>query len=269
MTFAEARANAAGAVGALDARHLLAWAAGVDPGQVPALCADPLPAGARGRLDRAVAERLAGWSVAHVTGRALFWGREMIVTRDVLSPRPETETLIAAALAGPFEQLCDLGTGSGCIAVTLLAEREGATAVATDLSKGALDCARANAERHGVGGRLDLRRSDWWTGVEGSFDLVVSNPPYLSEAELGEATAEVRREPRIALTPGGDGLGAYRAICAGAVAALRPGGRVLLEVGPSQGRAVSALLAGAGFAPTHVHADMDGRDRVVEARAPA
>ena len=269
MTFSEARRRAAREVGVLDARHLLAWAAGVAPADIVALGPDPLPEGATVRLERALARRREGWSVAHVTGRAEFWGRDFAVTRAVLAPRPETETLVERALSAPFADLLDLGTGSGCIAVTLLAERRDAAGLASDLSGSALACARKNAARHGVESRLRMRRSDWWDKVHERFDLVVSNPPYIGVREMDALSPEVLREPRKALTDGGDGLGAYREICGGLAAHLRPGGRAIVEIGPTQGTAVRALFAAAGLEDVRVHPDMDGRDRVVEGHLPA
>ena len=273
MTFAEARRRAAEALGghvddpAADARHLLAFAADVPRDRLTVLSADPLPPGAVERLDAAIAARLSGRSVAHVTGRAAFWGREFRVTDATLSPRPETETLIAAALETPFNRMIDLGTGTGCIGVTLLVERPGAGGTLTDLSPDALAVARQNAARHGVAPALAL--SDWWRGIEGTFDLVVSNPPYIAADEMEGLSREVLNEPRLALTPGGDGLGAYRAIAAGLPAHLAPGGRVLLEIGPTQAAAVSRLMDAAGLEAVRIRPDMDGRDRVVEARRPA
>ena len=190
------------------------------------------------------------------------------MTDDTLAPRPETEALVAAALAEPFGALLDLGTGTGCIAVTLLAERTGATGVATDLSAAALEVAERNARAHGVAERLRLARGDWWEAAEGRHDLVVSNPPYVAEAEMASLAAEVLAEPRMALTPGGDGLGAYRAIAVGILARLVPGGRALLETGAGQAEAVAGLLRAAGLDVVGAHSDMDGRARVVEARAP-
>lgn len=264
---AAGRLRAAGVAEPLrDARWLAAWAAGVEAGRVTLLRGEPMEAEARARLDAAVAGRAAGRSVAHVTGRQLFWGRAFLVTPDTLAPRPETESLVAAALDAPFARLIDLGTGTGCLAVTLLAERPHATGLATDLSAAALEVAGRNAQAHGVAGRLERRRCDWWEGVEGRFDLVVSNPPYIAEAEMAGLAPEVRAEPRLALTPGGDGLGAYRAIAAGLVARLAPDGRALLEIGPGQGAAVAAMLRDAGLDAVRVRPDMDGRDRVVEAR---
>ena len=249
-----------------DARWLAAWAAGVEPGRVTPMRAEPIDAGTRARLDAAVARRAEGRSVAHVTGRKAFWGRELVVSDDTLAPRPETEALVAAALEAPFARALDLGTGTGCIVVTLLAERPDATALATDLSGAALVVAARNAEAHGVAARLELRRADWWGEIGGRFDLIVSNPPYVAEAEMAALAPEVRAEPRLALTPGGDGLGAYRAIVAGLAEHLAPGGRVLLEVGAGQGAAVAGLLDAAGLDGVRLRPDMDGRDRVAEAR---
>ena len=130
--------------------------------------------------------------MAHVTGRQTFWGRDFAVSGDTLAPRPETETLVAAALERPFARVLDLGTGTGCLAVTLLAERPGARGVATDLSAAALAVAARNAEAHGVARRLELRHGDWWAPVTGRFDLIVSNPPYVAEAEMAGLAPEVR-----------------------------------------------------------------------------
>ena len=269
MTIGEARRIAAARVGPLDARYLVAWACGIAPSDVVTLRDDPVPEGAETRLMDAIERRVAGWSVAHVTGQAQFWGRRFVVTQDVLTPRPETESLVALALEGPFERVLDLGTGSGCIAVSVLADRPTSKGVATDLSQGALDCARANAALHEVEHRLTMLKTDWWDGFSGQFDLIVSNPPYIAEDEMTELSQEVLREPRMALTPGADGLGAYRAICAGLREHLSPGGRVLLEIGPTQGAAVSAMLRDHGLEDIRVHPDMDGRERVVAGRRPA
>ena len=131
-----------------------------------------------------------------------------------------------------------------------------------------MEVAGNNARALGVAERVELLISDWFSAVGGGFDLIVSNPPYIAEAEIAELDPEVRdHEPRIALTPGGDGLDAYRAIASGVADHLTPGGRVLLEIGPTQAEAVSALLAAAGLGRIAVHKDIDGRDRVVEAFA--
>lgn len=212
-------------------------------------------------------DRKFGTPLSRIVGQRLFYGREFVLSPAVLDPRPETECLVEAALAEPFAQVLDLGTGSGCIAVTLLAERPSATGVATDLSDQALEIAQANARSSGVLDRLWLTQSDWWSGIAGQFDLIVSNPPYIALDEMDGLMPEVRdHDPRLALTDEGDGLGAYRDIARGLGAHLAPGGRVVLEIGPTQAAAVSELLNTAGLVEIRVLPDLDGRDRVVCAR---
>jgi release factor glutamine methyltransferase len=252
-----------------DARRLLRWASGLAPADfATALGEPPGPAEAE-RFRAAVEARAARRPVSQITGLRRFWGREFRVTPEVLDPRPETEALVAAALEEPFSRVLDLGTGSGCILLTLLAERQEATGLGTDAGAAALAVARENAERLGLGARAEFREADWLDGVAGRFDLVVSNPPYVAEAEMAALAPEVRlHEPRAALTPGGDGLDAYRRIAAGLPRVLAPGARVLLETGPAQGPAVARLLARAGLLPGPIRADLDGRPRVVTAREP-
>ncbi|GAB4269961.1 MAG: peptide chain release factor N(5)-glutamine methyltransferase [Pararhodobacter sp.] len=250
-----------------DTRLLLAHAAGIEAGRLSLHLAEAMTKDEARRFEAAVARREARVPVSQITGRRAFWGRMFRVTADVLDPRPETETLIAAALEAPFARVLDLGTGSGAILLTLLAERREATGLGVDLSEAALAVARSNAVALGVGERADLERSDWFGAVEGRFDLIVSNPPYIAEAEMPGLSPEVRlHEPRMALTPGGDGLGAYRAIAAGVAGAMAPGGRLLLEIGPTQGEAVRAMLMDAGLRDVRILPDLDGRDRVVAAR---
>nr|WP_040885446.1 peptide chain release factor N(5)-glutamine methyltransferase [Maritimibacter alkaliphilus] len=217
-------------------------------------------------LDR----RIAREPVSKIIGRRQFWGRDFTVTRDVLDPRPETETLIAEALTGaPPSRILDLGTGSGILAITLLAEWREAFAVATDLSDPALKVAARNATLNGVDNRLTFLASDWFARVQGRFDLIVSNPPYIAADEMPSLAPEVLGfDPQMALTPGGDGLDPYRKIAAGALAHMDPGGRLLVEIGFRQGRAVSDIFAAAGLDDVRIHPDMDGRDRVIGARAP-
>jgi release factor glutamine methyltransferase len=213
---ATARLQAAGVEGAArDARRLLAHALGIAPDVLAGRMADPMPEAAAHAFAALVARRAAREPVSHLTGARAFWGREFLVTRDVLDPRPETETLVALALAEPFRRVLDLGTGSGCILVTLLAEGPGAQGVGTDISAQALVVAGENAARHGVAERLVLTPSDWFGDIGGRYDLIVSNPPYIAADEMAGLAPEVRdHEPRLALTDGADGLTAYRAIAA-------------------------------------------------------
>jgi release factor glutamine methyltransferase len=267
---ATARLAAAGVEGAArDARWLLADALGLAPDRLAARLDEPLAPEAAARFEAAVAARARRQPVAQITGRRAFWGRDFAVTPDVLDPRADTETLVALALAEPFGSVLDLGTGSGCLLVTLLAERPGATGTGSDLSEAALAVARANAARHGVADRAAFLHADWFAGIDGRFDLIVANPPYIAADEIADLEPEVRAwEPRSALTDGGDGLAAFRAIAAGTAAHLAPGGRLIVETGAGQGAAVAALLDAAGLESVACHADLEGRHRAVTARRP-
>lgn len=218
---------------------------------------------------QALAAREARQPVAQIVGHRAFWKHEFRVTRATLDPRPETELLVEVALEVPFTRVLDLGTGTGCVLLSLLADQPGAKGVGTDISQAALEVARENAERLSLHERAQLVQGDWFHGVEGKFDLIVSNPPYITEAEMAGLAPEVRDwEPHGALTPGGDGLGAYRAIAFGAFARLKSGGRIALEIGPTQAGAVQAMLSSQGFAGLEVRKDLGGRDRVVLAYRP-
>ncbi len=167
-------------------------------------------------------------------------------------------------------RVLDLGTGSGCILLTLLAEWPQARGVGVDISAAALEVAAENARSLGVAGRAELVTGDWCAGLDGQFGLIVSNPPYIAADELAGLAPEVRlHEPLAALCStgdlGGDGLDAYRRIAAGVGPLLAPGGRLLMEIGPRQAAAVGRILADAGMAVTAVLPDLDGRDRVVSA----
>ena len=258
-----------------DARRRLALAGVADPardasalllsvGEVAVGGGETMPPEVAAAFERAVARRLRREPVSHITGRRAFWMHDFIVTADVLDPRPDTETLVEAALARPFERVLDLGTGSGCILLSLLHERHAATGLGTDISEAALAVARRNAEVAGVADRASFAQSDWLSGVAGSFDLIVSNPPYITEAEMADLAPEVRDwEPHLALTPGGDGLDAYRVLARDAPAHLAPGGRLMVEIGSTQAKAVRALFQEAGLCRVEVAPDIDGRNRVV------
>lgn len=266
---AVARLQAAGVEDpAGDARRLMAHALGLDTGRVTLVAADPLAPEAEVRFAAALAARAARQPVAQITGRRLFWGRVFHVTPDVLDPRPETETLIAAALEEPFLRVLDLGTGSGCILLSLLAERSGATGLGIDRSAAALAVARRNAADLGLEDRAALAPGDWTDGLSERFDLVVSNPPYIAAAEIAGLAPEVRDwEPLEALSPGEDGLAAYCRIVSEVGALLAPGGRLILEIGPTQAEAVGSLLRRAGFSPLGLRHDLDGRPRAILVRS--
>lgn len=254
---------------ARDARRLMAAALGIGPDRLTLHAGDPVLPDAAAALDRMLAERARFRPVAQILGYRAFWGRDFTVSAAVLDPRPETETLVALALrGGPAARILDIGTGSGAILLTLLAEWPSAQGVGTDVDPAALAVAGANAARLAVAARTRLVRSDWAEGVDGRFDLVVSNPPYIAVAEIEGLAPDVRDwEPRHALTPGPTGLESYAAIAPALPRLLAPGGRVLLEIGPTQGPAVARLLAAAGLAAIARHPDLDGRERVVSAAA--
>ncbi|PLL13431.1 peptide chain release factor N(5)-glutamine methyltransferase [Tabrizicola sp. TH137] len=251
-----------------DARALLAHAAGIAPDRLTLHLADPLSPEAAAAFEAAITRRAARDPVSHITGARLFWGRSFRVTPDTLDPRPETEILVSAALSEPFFKLLDLGTGTGCILLSCLADRPLARGIGTDIHPATLAVAEANARDLGLADRAEFLVSDWFAAVPGRFDLILSNPPYIAEDEMPDLAPEVLREPRRALTPGGDGLNAYRAIARGAPARLMPGGRLIVEIGPTQGQAVAALFAAQGLTELAILPDLDGRDRVVAARKP-
>ncbi|WP_282096557.1 peptide chain release factor N(5)-glutamine methyltransferase [Epibacterium ulvae] len=265
MVAATHRLRAAGVVDpARDARILLAHAAQIEASRVTLIAPEQLADEVADRYEQLIALRSIRVPVSHLIGERQFYGRRFKVSGEVLDPRPETEILIEAALATPFSRVLDLGTGSGCILVTLLAEQQKARGLGVDLSEAACLQASANALLHNVTERADVRQSNWFSAVDGRYDLIVSNPPYISLAEMEELSDEVRRyEPEMALTDGADGLEAYRSIARDVLQYLAQDGRVMVEIGPTQGADVSQLFTEAGLVDVRVIPDLDGRDRVV------
>ena len=235
---------------ALDARLLLQFATDMRREEIVAEPDFIVTPDLAARFWSFVERRCAFEPVSRILGSREFYGREFQVTPAVLDPRADTETLIAAALplARGKCRILDLGTGSGAIIATLLAERPEALGVASDVSEAALGVARVNAEAQGVSGRLTLLRADWFDGIEGQFDLIVSNPPYIASAEIAGLAVDVRDfDPLGALDGGADGLAAYRRIAAGASGHLFPKGQVLVELGAGQEADVRQLFEAAGF----------------------
>lgn len=258
--------NAAG-----DARALTLWAAGIDAARLTEVLRDAMPNSARQTYDAALVKRAGRIPVSHIIGGRLFWGRWFEVTSDVLDPRPETEIMIARALdLRPPACVLELGVGSGCILGTLLAERPGAKGVGVDISPDALTIALRNLNQLGVSDRAELKTGDWLAGIEGPFDLVLCNPPYIAEAEMQDLLPEVfGHEPHIALSPGGDGLAPYRMIAPELQRVLAPGGAALFEIGPTQATAVADIFAAAGWGRPEMLKDFDGRDRCLHFSDPA
>ena len=218
-------------------------------------------------FDTLIKRRVAREPVSHIIGERAFWTSVFKVTKDVLDPRPDTETLVEAALAEEWRSVLDLGTGSGCILLSLLKDRNGSTGVGVDLSTAALSVARDNAGRLGLGRIARFVQSDWFAAVAGQFDLIVSNPPYITASSFDALAPELRlHEPKMALTPGGDGLEAYRIIALNAAAHLNPDGALRVEIGHDQADAVCALFSQAGFEDLRVLPDINGKDRVITAK---
>ena len=202
--------------------------------------------------------------VAQIIGQRAFFGHNFTVTPDTLDPRPETEELVARAVALKPRRVLDLGTGTGAILLSILAACPEATGTATDISEAALAVARHNAGTLSLTDRATFFRSDWFDAVEGRFDHIVSNPPYLSAVELERVAPDVRDwEPHLALSPGGDGLDAYRTLALGLRDHLAPRGTCLLEIGATQGKSVPALFAAQGFS-ARLHLDLLGHPRIVQ-----
>lgn len=263
----------------LDARLLLCHAAGLSHEDYVAKPDLALAPGAASRFDSFIARRLQGEPVSRILGLREFYGRSFRIDEGTLDPRPDTEMLIEAALDlvdrrgrqhKPLNIL-DLGTGSGAILLTLLAELPAARGLGTDISLAALRTAGANAASLGVAGRASFIASNWLDSIAGHFDLIVSNPPYIASGAIAALSAEVRlHDPLLALDGGPDGLSAYRAIAASAPRALRPGGSLLVEIGLGQAEPVLSLLRAAGLSvegSARLWRDLAGRARVVAGQA--
>ena len=257
-------------IGRVDARAIVCHLLGVDRAYLATHPMRVLTETEDARIDFLVAQRELGQPVAYLVDKREFYGRDFAVDANVLIPRPETETLVEAALAKLPAGACDvvdLGTGSGVIAVTLACERPDARVTAVEASPGALEVARANVQRLAPG-RVTLRPGSWYASVAGQrFDAIVANPPYVAAGDPHLARGDLRFEPGQALTDGSaDGLDSIRAIAAGAGAHLKRGGWLLLEHGYDQAEAVRAVLQQAGFDELESHPDLAGIPRVAAGR---
>lgn len=215
--------------------------------------------------------RLRGEPVVRILGEKEFYGLSFTLGEATLVPRPETEMLVTRGLellgGRQHNTVLDLGTGTGCIIISLLVESPTAHGVAVDLSPAALVTAQHNADRYAVEKRLSLRKGSWFEPLHAGerFDLIVSNPPYIASDEIPGLMREVRdHDPVLALDGGADGLDPYRTILADAGRWLKPGGAILLEIGATQAIAVTGIAVKSGFRDVRVHKDLAGLDRVVE-----
>jgi release factor glutamine methyltransferase len=212
-------------------------------------------------------KRLKFQPISQIIGQRYFWKSKFLVTPDVLDPRPDTETLIEHTLSlGKFNRILDLGTGSGCILLSLLNEYKEANGIGIDISKKALNVAKKNADLLNLKHRASFKLGNWCENIEGKFDLIVSNPPYISEYEMTNLSKDVLNwEPRIALTPEGDGLEAYKYILNGAKKLLKPNGKLILEIGYNQRDDVSNLLKSNNYKNITFIKDINNKDRIISA----
>lgn len=263
--------------GRLDAEVLLRHVLEMEKERLYANTEALMSAGQEAKFRELVLRRARRAPVAYITGHKEFWSLDFVVSPGVLIPRPETELVVEIALqyAGKLAgrssvKVLDLGTGSGVISVCLAKEKPAAEIVAVDISPVALDVARANARRHGVAGRIRFLSGDLFAPVKPlreTFNVIVSNPPYIRTGDLSALAPEIRQwEPMIALDGGADGIEAYRRIIGEGHEYLAPGGAIVLEIGSDLARAVAELFARSGcYGPASVYQDYAGKDRVIAA----
>ncbi len=250
-----------------DARLLVAQAIGAGIAETLARPERPLTTAEQATLETLVVQRAARKPMAQIIGRREFWSLDFKVGADVLIPRPDSETLVAAVLATIADRaaairLLDLGTGSGCLLLALLSELPAALGFGIDLSASAAALARANAQALALDHRAAFAVADWTSGLTGQFDIIVSNPPYVATGDIAALMPEVARyEPRRALAGGQDGLDAYRALIPGLAARLAPAGLIALEIGAQMGERVLDLAARGGLVSLSGHRDLAGIER--------
>ncbi|MFC7291283.1 peptide chain release factor N(5)-glutamine methyltransferase [Hirschia litorea] len=255
-----------------DARRLMEVAAGISATDLIAEENNALSAAILKRFDEFIARRCKGEPVSRIAGRREFWGLEFQVTRDVLDPRADTETLVELVLdtwCPDAVDVLDMGTGSGCVLLSILHERCNARGVGLDQSESALNIAALNAENLGLHSRSQFLKSNWFDALEdgAAFDVIVSNPPYIPSADIEHLDRDVRNyDPMAALDGGADGLDDYRAIIGAARSYLRPNGLIAFEVGFDQAEKVMDLLTKANFIDVKVRLDLSGVKRCVYAR---
>ncbi|HVJ28025.1 MAG TPA: peptide chain release factor N(5)-glutamine methyltransferase [Vicinamibacterales bacterium] len=271
LTAARRQLEAAGfppADAALDAevlaRHLLGW----DRADLIVRGRDPEPPGFSAQFDTVLARRTAHEPVAQIVGHREFWGLDFEVTRDVLIPRPETEIIVEAVLAfaaaHPCRRIADVGTGSGCLAVSIAHDLPSVIVTAVDVSPAALEVARRNAARHHVDDRVTLQQADVLAGVTGHFDLIVSNPPYVPEADAASMQEDVvRYEPYLALFGGRSGFEVIERLFDQSADHLASGGQLIVEFGFGQAGQISSLAVKAGWRIVRVLNDLQSIPRTI------
>jgi release factor glutamine methyltransferase len=261
----------------LDARLIVGHALGLDHAALAAQAHRKLTTEESAAIAALAARRIAREPVARILGGKEFWSLWFKLNAETLLPRPESEIVVEAALALISDEqrksgnlrIADLGTGSGALLLALLSDLPNAHGIGTDINLTALDCARDNAAAFGMAARSAFVVCDYGTALQGSVDLVVSNPPYVARAEIAGLQPEVRDfDPRRALDGGADGLDAYRAIAADAARLLAADGRLVMELGRDQLDPVTAIFAGAGLAPASLRHDLSGKARALVLHRP-
>ena len=247
-----------------DARLLAAAAMDINTAQVTLKALDHVSKQQQDHFESMIEQRRSFKPVSRILGKRQFWNRWFEISPDVLDPRGDSEVLVNLALQQKADRILDLGTGSGILALTLLSEWPDALAVGVDICEKALLIAQRNAVQLEVSDRFQAQKSDWFEAIGGQFDLIVSNPPYIGEDEIPHLDPDVRLyDPMIALSPGRDALQAYQNIARDAIGYLKPGGRLLVEIGFRQGEAVRELFASNGLKEIEIIQDLNGLDRVV------
>jgi release factor glutamine methyltransferase len=275
LSAAAARLAAAGIDGAVrEARLLLQAAAGIPVATQIAFPERTLADDAGARFEQLLARRARREPMAHILGRREFWSLAFRVTADTLDPRPDSETLVQAVLDQVPDRsaavgLVDFGTGTGCLLLALLHELPNAAGLGVDVSAAALAVATANADALGLSPRASFRCGNWDDGLDGGFDIVVSNPPYIPSGDIAALQPEVASfEPRLALDGGPDGLDAYRRLGPATVRQLAPGGLAAFEIGLGQGDSVRGIMAAAGLRHIATACDLAAVERCVLFRKP-
>jgi release factor glutamine methyltransferase len=252
-----------------EARLILGLALDIEPATVlgwPERAVEPALAA---KAEALIARRAAGEPVSRLRGKREFWSLDFALSPDTLDPRPDSETLIVAALADIADRnaalrVVDFGTGTGCLLLALLSELPRATGIGIDIAPGAVAAAEANAAALGLAGRADFRVGDWGTRIDTPADVILSNPPYIPSSEIGRLPPEVLAfDPRAALDGGPDGLSAYRALGAAIRGLLGPAGRAYIEIGAGQGLEVARILGESGLRVTAMRRDLAGIERCV------
>ena len=252
---------------ARDARILTANALGTPISELSLKINEKVPEKIIADLEKLILRRINKEPISKILGKRDFWGRSFSINKKVLDPRADTETLINFVIEKPVKSVLELGTGSGAIAVTLACEWKHVHLTAVDISEDAISMAKINAEKFNVQNKIHFLKSDWFETVRGSFDLIISNPPYIGLVEQDEiATEVIKYDPEIALFAGRDGLEAYKRIIPNLAKFLNPDGLVVLEIGASQSNQVKNMMNAVGFIDAKIVKDLSGKDRLVAAK---